>query len=70
MQPSFLCFLTATGTKTNTVIAIKALACKLAKVAWHVMAKNVDYDQKRIFPQACGRAAVSQRMGLAKSPGD
>jgi transposase len=56
--------------RTNTVIATKALACKLAKAAWHVMAENVDYDQKRIFPQECGRAAVSQRKGLAKSPED
>jgi len=37
--------------KTSTVIAIKALACKLAKAAWHVMAHNVDYDQRRVFPQ-------------------
>jgi transposase len=56
--------------KTNTVIATKALACKLAKAAWHLMAERVDYDQKRIFPQECGRAAVSQRKGLAKNPGD
>ena len=37
--------------KTSTVIAIKALACKLAKAAWHVMAEKVDYDEKRVFPQ-------------------
>lgn len=36
--------------RTNTVIAIKALACKLAKVAWHVMAHDVDYDAQRVFP--------------------
>ncbi len=35
--------------KTSTVIATKALACKLAKAAWHVMAQNVDYDEKRVF---------------------
>jgi transposase len=35
--------------KTSTVIATKALACKLAKAAWHVMAQNVDYDPKRVF---------------------
>ena len=56
--------------RTNTVIATKALACKLAKTAWHLMAEKVDYDKKRIFPQECGRAAVSQRKGLAKNPGD
>jgi transposase len=52
--------------RTSTVIATKALACKLAKAAWHVMAQQVDYDQERVF----GRAADSQRKGLAKSPGD
>jgi transposase len=56
--------------RTNTVIATKALACKLAKTAWYLMAENVDYDQKRIFPQECGRAAVSQRNGLVKTPGN
>ena len=37
--------------KAGTVIATKALACKLAKAAWHVMAQNVDYDEQRVFPQ-------------------
>lgn len=36
--------------KTSNVIATKALACKLAKAAWHVMANNVNYDEKRVFP--------------------
>lgn len=53
--------------KTNNVIAIKALACKLAKAAWHVMAHKSNYDLKRMLPQECGRAAVSQRKGLVKS---
>jgi len=46
--------------KTNTLLATKALACKLAKAAWHVMARNVDYDAERVF----GRAAGSQMKGL------
>jgi len=50
--------------RTNTVLATKALACKLAKAAWHVMAHNVDYDAERVF----GRALGSQVKGLAKSP--
>jgi transposase len=50
--------------RTNTVLATKALACKLAKAAWHVMAHNVDYDAERVF----GRAVGSQVKGLAKSP--
>ena len=37
--------------KTSTVIATKALACKLAKAAWHVMAKGTDYDASRMFPE-------------------
>lgn len=40
--------------RTSTVIATKALACKLAKAAWHVMAKNTDYDEKRMFPELAG----------------
>jgi transposase len=35
--------------RTSNIIATKALACKLAKAAWHVMAQNVDYDEKRVF---------------------
>jgi transposase len=35
--------------QTNPVIATKALACKLAKAAWHVMAADVPYDAARVF---------------------
>jgi len=41
--------------KTSTVIATKALACKLAKAAWHVMAHQVDYDPTRMFPELASR---------------
>lgn len=37
--------------KTSTALATKALACKLAKAAWHVMAKKTDYDATRMFPE-------------------
>jgi len=37
--------------KTSKVIATKALGCKLAKAAWHVMAGQCDYDEKRMFPE-------------------
>jgi transposase len=37
--------------KTSKVIATKALGCKLAKAAWHVMAGKCDYDQRRMFPE-------------------
>jgi transposase len=35
--------------KTSPVIATKALACKLAKAAWHVMSQATDYDPKRML---------------------
>lgn len=35
--------------QTNPVIATKALACKLAKAAWHVMAADAPYDAARVF---------------------
>jgi transposase len=37
--------------KTSTVIATKALACKLAKAAWYVMSEQTNYDPKRMFGQ-------------------
>jgi transposase len=41
--------------KTRTVIATKALACKLAKAAWHVMAQQTDYQASRMFPELAGK---------------
>jgi len=37
--------------KTSNVIATKALACKLAKAAWYLMAEETDYDSTRVFGQ-------------------
>jgi transposase len=37
--------------KTSNVLATKALACKLAKAAWYLMAEQSDYDAKRMFGQ-------------------
>ncbi len=37
--------------KTSNVIAIKALACKLAKAAWYLMAEETTYDPARMFGQ-------------------
>jgi transposase len=37
--------------RISTVLATKALACKLAKAAWHVMAKATDYDARRMFTE-------------------
>jgi transposase len=38
--------------RVGTVIATKALACKLAKAAWHVMTQDTDYDPQRMFPES------------------
>jgi transposase len=43
--------------RTNAVIATKALACKLAKAAWHVMAEDAPYDATRVF--GAGKMALS-----------
>jgi len=37
--------------KTGPVTATKALACKLAKAAWHVINENSAYDPRRMFPE-------------------
>jgi transposase len=37
--------------KTSTILATKALACKLAKAAWHIMAGQCDYDPQRMFAE-------------------
>jgi transposase len=37
--------------RTSNVIATKALACKLAKAAWYLMAQATDYDSARMFGQ-------------------
>ena len=36
--------------QANKIVAVKALACKLAKAAWHMMSQNQPYDGQRIFP--------------------
>jgi transposase len=36
--------------KKCTTVATKALACKLAKAAWYVMAKGTEYQAGKIFP--------------------
>ncbi len=36
--------------QVNGMVATKALACKLAKAAWHMMSQNADYDAGRMFP--------------------
>ena len=41
--------------RTSKIIAAKALGCKLAKAAWHMMKHNADYDPKRMFPELCSK---------------
>jgi transposase len=41
--------------KTSTTIGTKALACKLSKAAWHLMAKGTDFDPARMFPELATR---------------
>jgi len=36
--------------QVNGIVATKALACKLAKAAWHMMSRNTPYDGQRMFP--------------------
>jgi transposase len=36
--------------QVNGIVATKALACKLAKAAWHMMSQNSDYEAGRMFP--------------------
>ena len=42
--------------RTSKVIATKALACKLAKAAWYLMAEKTNYDPKRMFGQPAKEA--------------
>jgi transposase len=43
--------------KTSQVIATKALACKLAKAAWHQASQETDYDAARVFPELARKKA-------------
>lgn len=62
----------------NNILATKALACKLAKAAWHVMSKEVDYDPSRIWggapaaplgaSAAQGSAAGQSKVSFALGP--
>ena len=42
--------------RTSKVIATKALACKLAKAAWYLVAEETDYKPGRMFPELAGGA--------------
>jgi len=42
--------------RTSKVVATKALACKLAKAAWYLVAEETDYEPGRMFPPTTGAA--------------
>lgn len=48
-NPECLRWYNRKAAKTSKVIATKALACKLAKAAWYLMAEGTDYDPVRMF---------------------
>ncbi len=62
--------------RTSSIIATKALACKLAKAAWYLMSEGSDYDPERMCPGLTGsppklkfvRTAVSQQKGVGEKP--
>jgi len=43
------CWFDRKAAKTNSILATKALGCKLSKAAWHVMAKRCEFDPNRMF---------------------
>lgn len=49
---------------TNSIVATKALACKLAKAAWWILHQEVDYDSQRMFP---GDGGVSPPLEQARA---
>ena len=55
--------------RTNQMVATKALACKLAKAAWHVMASRVDYDGQRVFGGPPKPAPAESSLVKDQAPG-
>jgi len=54
--------------KANKIVATKALACKLAKAAWHMMSEQTAYDPARMFPPAQRQPDSSDSAGVDLSP--
>jgi transposase len=53
--------------KTNGILATKALGCKLAKAAWHMMRRQTNYDAQRLFP-APAAPKLGERKKTMKAP--
>ena len=47
--------------QTNRMVATKALACKLAKAAWHILIQGKPYDAARMFPGQTGGILVVEK---------
>jgi transposase len=61
--------------QTNSILATKALACKLAKAAWHVMHHKKDFDSERVFGSAPQKTLSAERSvkplkGVGVKPSD
>jgi hypothetical protein len=54
--------------RTNKIVATKALACKLAKAAWHMMSEHIAYDPARMFPAATTRPSQEKLVVKDLSP--
>lgn len=44
-------FIDRKTSKTNGILARKAMACKLSKAAWHIMSQDTSFDIQRVFPE-------------------
>jgi transposase len=55
--------------QTSNVIATKALACKLAKAAWHMMSEKTPYDASRIFPGKSASDAPKAQTAVGQAAG-
>jgi hypothetical protein len=54
--------------KTSNIIATKALGCKLAKAAWHVMREGVAFDWARAFPGGVPGGEPERQVRAAGAP--
>ena len=50
----------------NSIVATKALACKLSKAAWHMMKNNSDYDPARMFGQPAAPKLAMEKKAAKK----
>lgn len=63
-------FFDCKAAQSNTIVAIKSLACKLAKAAWHMMSRQTSYDPGRMFPGEAGATRPDEKAAGAPAVGD